>query len=89
MTLFPQNKALPNDYARRGWSGGYDASHGVFGSCISIDFLWAVWVSKPLFRRSDAFLDSLDPLWHVLAAYRSILQPARVLVSMYVRQIHF
>jgi hypothetical protein len=23
MTLFPQNKALPNDYARRGWSGGY------------------------------------------------------------------
>jgi hypothetical protein len=23
MTLFPQNKALPNGYARRGWSGGY------------------------------------------------------------------
>jgi len=25
MTLFPQNKALPNGYARRGWSGGYHA----------------------------------------------------------------
>jgi hypothetical protein len=25
MTLFPQNKALPNGYARRGWAGGYDA----------------------------------------------------------------
>jgi hypothetical protein len=29
MTLFPQNKALPNGYARRGWSGGYETPHRV------------------------------------------------------------